>query len=63
MDNQNVKIFLSIIILFKIINKGGQCQFFEKSILLTNLKIAIVLKILFFTLTNIKINFLRLKLF
>lgn len=52
-----------IIILFEIVNKEKKFQFFEKFFLFINFSKDIVLIILFFNLSNIKENFLKLILF
>lgn len=51
------------ITLFKMINKRKKTGLFIKRFLLINFNIDIILRILFFILSNIKINFLKQKLF
>lgn len=49
--------------MFEIKNKEKKSRSFKKSFLLTNLNINIVLKMLFLTLSNVKVNFLEFKIF
>lgn len=48
---------------FVIINKEKKSQFLKKIFLLANFSINVVLKMLFFILSNVKINFIKLGFF
>lgn len=51
-----------VIMSFKIIDKVKILRFFEKNFLFTNFSTNVILEMLFFTLSNLEVNFLDLKL-
>lgn len=55
--------FLMVIRIFKVENKKKQLFFFKKIFLLPKLSLDVILEMSFITLRNIKINFLKLKIF
>lgn len=58
-NNTILKIDRIIIVLFEMKNKEKKFWFFEKTFLIANFKIVIVLAIPFLNLNNMKINFLK----
>lgn len=55
--------FKMIIAMFEVKNKEKLSRLFEKNLLLTMFSINVVLEILFVTLSNLKMNFVELKIF
>ena len=51
-----------IVAVFSVINQANKIKFFEKIFLVVNVSSDVVFKILFFTLNNANINFLKRKL-
>lgn len=58
-----LKIIKLVSMLFEMIDKEKKSQFFEEIFLITKLGINIALKMPFLKLSNVKNNFLKLKLF
>lgn len=56
-DGSKLDIFDIVINTFLVEDKNRRSQFFEKTFLLADLSINIVLKIFFLTLSNVKVNF------
>lgn len=55
--------FKIVIASFEIINKEKKCYVFEKTFLSAKFSINVILKILLLSLSNVKVNFLKLKFF
>lgn len=52
-----------VIIIFVVKDKKNKFYFFKKTFLLFNLSMNVIFKMLFLALSNIKVNFLELKIF
>lgn len=61
-DKASLKIFSIMIVLFEVVDKKKKFSFFEETFLLANLKINVVLDMIFLTLLDIKLNFIKFKL-
>ena len=56
-DNTTSKIYEMVVSIFSMLDKDGRKSFFEKSFLLVDVNLDIVLEILFLTMSNADINF------
>lgn len=61
-DGNKLEIFGIIIAFFLIKNKDKKSYFFEETFPLANISMNIALEILFFTLSNVRVNFTDLEL-
>lgn len=58
-DGSTIAMFRMVIATFLINDKEGKVRFFEKAFLLANISSDIVLRMLFFTLSNANVRFLE----
>ena len=56
-DRITFEIYEMVVSIFFVLDKDGRKRFFEESFLLANIKLDIVFKILFLTISNIDITF------
>ncbi len=57
MDSTTLEIYRIIVSIFFVLNKNNRDSFFDKSFLLVNVKLDIILEILFLNISNADINF------
>ncbi len=56
-NGTTLKTYKIVVFIFSILDKDGRERFFEKNLLLANIKLDIVLGMRFLTMSNIGINF------